>query len=257
MKTFFKNIFIWILNIIKKSFKWIFSDWKNFIIVFSVISAICLYFSYNSIREKYDNVIREKSDSITIYKNKFGEVYSQNKTYITDIKNLKESNKELYDEVKSLKDNPIVVTKYKTVTEYKEIHVKDTVTLQSEGIYRTNINYKDPYTLISGYSLINTNNMNGETHLDSIAFANNFTLNLIESKKGDLSFIVKSDNPHCKINSLNGVMLSPEDSKAIKKRYDKPWCIVVGVGPSFTIVDSKPKILPALQITFGRKIFSF
>ena len=257
MKEILKNSLFWIWDFIKKTFKWIFSDWKNLVMIAAIIAAIFLYFNYNSIREKYNNVICEYADSVTVYQNKIGELYAQNTAYITDIKNLKESNRELYDEVKSLKDNPIIVTKYETRTEYKEIHVTDKVTVSVEGVYRTNINYKDPYTSISGYSMVNTNNLLGETHFDNISFTNNFTLDLIESKKGNLSFIVKSDNPHCQINTLNGVMLSPEDSKAIKKRYDKAWCVVVGVGPSFTIVNNKFAVLPALQITVGRKILSF
>lgn len=257
MKQILKDILAWIWNILKKVFKWIFSEWNNLVMIAALIAAICLYFNYSSVRDKYNNVIREHADSVIVYQNKIGELYAQNNAYITDIKNLKESNQELYNEVNNLKEHPIIVTKYETVTEYKEIHVKDTVYVPAEGVFRTNINYKDPYTVIYGFSTINTNNMLGETFFDSISFVNTFTLDLIESKKGDLSFIVKSDNPYCKINSLNGVMLSPEDSKAIKKRYDKPWCVVVGVGPSFTIVNNKFAVLPALQITVGRKIISF
>ena len=254
MKSFFGKIWEWI----KKAFKWLFSDWKNLAIVALLVAAIILYFNFRTVNGKYQNVIRQHTDTVSVYKNKIGELYAQNTAYITDIKNLKESNLVLYEEVKNLKENPIIVTKYKTVTEYKDIVIKDTVFVNNEdSTLYMKIDYADDWTTIKGSSSVNPNTMMGETKIDSISFINNFTLDLIESKKGDLSFIVKSDNPHCQINSLTGVMLSPEDSKAIKKRFNKPWCVVVGIGPAFTVVNSKFVVRPALQITLGYKIFSF
>lgn len=248
-----EKIFGWI----KKAFMWLFSDWKNITMAVLLVMAVVFYFNYRSINNKYDNVIHEHSDTVTVYQNKIGELYAQNTAYITDIKNLKESNRELYDEVKNLKDNPIVVTKYETVTEYKDIVVRDTVYRDKNGVFSFDIDYSDDWTSIEGSSSIDTESMFGEVRFDCISFVNNFTLDLIESKKGDLSFIVKSDNPYCQINTITGVMLSPEDSKAIRKRFDKPWCIAIGIGPSFTIVDNKFAVLPALHVTVGRKIFSF
>ena len=72
-----------------------------------------------------------------------------------------------------------------------------------------------------------------------------------------LSFIAKSDNPYCQINSLNGSILSPETSSVLKKRFDKKWAVVVGVGPTLSVYDSKIVILPGLQVTIGRKLFAF
>ena len=136
MKKILNDILTLIWNFLKKAFKWTFSDWKNLVMIAALIAAICLYFNYSSVKEKYNNVIREYADSVTVYQNKIGELYAQNTAYITDIKNLKESNRELYDEVKHLKDHPIIVTKYKTVTEYKEIHVTDTVSVPAEADYQ-------------------------------------------------------------------------------------------------------------------------
>ena len=252
-----KGIIRMILGWIKKGFVWLFSDWKNITMVVLLVMATVFYFNYRSIDNKYENIIQEHNDTVTVYQNKIGELYAQNTAYITDIKNLKESNVELYNEVKNLKDHPIIVTKYETVTEYKDIVIRDTVYREKNGVFSFDLNYADDWASILGCSSIDTENMIGETRLDSISFRNNFTLDLIESKKGDLSFIVKSDNPYCQINTITGVMLSPEDSKAIRKRFDKPWCIAVGVGPSFTIVDNKFAVLPALHITIGRKLFSF
>ena len=42
--------------------------------------------------------------------NKTGEVYDAKDTYIQKISDLKKSNKELYNELKNLKENPIIIT---------------------------------------------------------------------------------------------------------------------------------------------------
>ena len=107
------------------------------------------------------------------------------------------------------------------------------------------------------YSVFNTDDLSATTNINAIKFPTTFSLDLIESKKGDLSFIVNADNPYIEINNINGAVLSPEDSKAIKKRYDKKWCVVAGVGPALTIIDNKVKFVPALQVTLGYKIFAF
>ena len=204
-----------------------------------------------------ENVVIEQQDTINLYKNKTGELYSQIGTYITDIENLKRSNTELYNEVKNLKENPIIVTKVETEIVFKEKEVKDTVILYEKDIYRISHKYQDPYAYLDMYTDFNIKDITATTFVNSIKFPSTFKLDLIESKKGDLSFIVNTDNPYIEINNVDGVVLSPEDSKAIRKRYDKKWCLVGGVGGSLTIVDNQVKVLPALQITFGYKIFAF
>jgi hypothetical protein len=98
--------------------------------------------------------------------------------------------------------------------------------------------------------------MIGESVFDTISFPNNITIDLIEKNK-QLSFIAKSDNPYCQINSLNGSVLSPEKSDVLKKRFDKKWAVVAGVGPTLTVVDGKIKLVPGVQITLGYKLFGF
>lgn len=252
-----KDICLKILEWLKDFFVKIFSDPKLFIIVALSITLFFLYFNYRSVRDDLENVVIEQQDTIQAYKNKTGELYSQIGTYITDIDNLKRSNTELYNEVKNLKENPIIVTKVETEIVFKEKEVKDTVFVYGNNIYRIGHTYQDPFAYLDMYTDFNLDNITATTHVNSIRFPSTFKLNLIESKKGDLSFIVNTDNPYIEINNIDGVMLSPEDSKAIKKRYDKKWCLVGGVGGSLTMVNNQVKVLPAIQLTFGYKIFAF
>jgi hypothetical protein len=142
------------------------------------------------------------------------------------------------------------------VTEYKDKIVKDTVTIDPSGNYTFNMNYNDPWLNLSGISTLNIETMIGTAKFNSISFPNTITVDLIE-KNNQLSFIAKSDNPYCQINSLNGSILSPETSSVLKKRFDKKWAVVVGVGPTLSVYDNKIVILPGLQVTIGRKLFAF
>ena len=245
-----------ILDWLEKIFKWIFSDWKNFIIFGLILLSVIFFFKFKHVEKELEEVQVNTSDTLTVYKNKIGELYAQQNTYVLNIKELKKTNSELAAEVKNLKDNPIIVTKIKTVTEIKEIHVKDTVTIEKDGVYSYPIKYTDQWCNIAGKSSIDTHSMIGESVFDSISFKNNITLDLIEKGK-QLSFIAKSDNPYCQINSLNGAVISPEQSSILKKRFDKKWVVVAGVGPTLTVTDGKIKVLPGLQITFGYKLFGF
>ena len=246
-----------VLSLAKNLFVKIFSDWKNILILTLAAVLLCTYFNYKRVSNDYQDMITEQVDTISSYKNKVGEMYSQIGTYISDIEKLKKINSDLYSEVKNLKDNPIIITKIETVTEIKEIHVTDTLHKYDDFMYKLPFRYSDQYAIISGECNFDTSELIGSASFDKISFPNNITLSLIESNKGQLSFIAKSDNPYCQINNMNGVVISPEDSKAIKKRFDKPWVLVLGVGGTFAVFDGKVAIYPGIQLTFGRKIFSF
>ena len=245
-----------IKNYTLKFLRWFLSDWKNFLIAILLVLFIVFYLSYKSIEHNYENIIVQKEEQLTEYKNKVGELYVQNETYITDIKNLKISNTELYDEVKNLKENPIIVTKVTTKEVIKEIKIHDTINVVGDDTYDFGFSFRDQWFGLDGSSTINTRTLVSDTYIDSLYFNNELTLDLIEKGK-EISFIVKSDNPYCQINKINGAVISPEKSKVLKKRFDDKWCVVAGVGPSVTMIDGSLKVVPAVNITIGRKVFGF
>lgn len=236
--------------------KWLLKDWRNLLMIALAIAVVVLFFKYKRMKSEYDNINIITNDSITTYKNKIGELYAERSTYITDIKTLKKTNSELAQEVKNLKDNPIVVTKIKTETKIEKILVHDTLSVDSNGVYSFPVKYNDQWCNISGKSSFSTETMIGTAELDSISFDNNITVDLIEKDK-QLAFIAKSDNPYCKINNIDGTVLSPEKSKAISKRFEKKWVVVAGIGPTVTVYESKVKVFPGIQVTIGRKLFAF
>ena len=112
MKNILQSIFNFIINFFKKfSFK----DWLLFILI---IGMIVLYMLYNHAQDQLLYNRNSYADTLTVYKNKLGEAYTAKNTYVQTVKDLKKTNAELYEEVKNLKDHPVVIVK--TKTEFKK-----------------------------------------------------------------------------------------------------------------------------------------
>lgn len=255
-----KNIGKSILNFIIKAFKWIFSNFKNFIIALLFILCIVFALNYYTTEKELDETKTElinTNDSIFVYKNKVDELYAATEIYVTDIKELKKVNEDLYKEYKNLKEHPIVIEKINTIVKLDTIYIKDKVVVDSlNQMYTANFNYKDDYCNISGATVFNLKDINANTAIYNVEFPATFTTDIIE-KSGKLYFLTKCDNPYVEINNIEGAIISPEQSKVLRKKFDKPWGVMIGVGPAVIIVDNSFKIYPALQLTVGYKIFSF
>lgn len=251
-----KGLWSWIC----KFFGWLLKDWKRLLIFVLITLIIFLIMRVNHISNEYFNYQQRAVDTLSVYQNKVGELYAANGTYIMDIKELKKTNNELYNEVKKLKDNPIVVTKTEVIYKVDSVNMNsDTVYVYVDGndtIYKNEFSKKDTWMDITGTTLFSLNNKQFTTTLNNVSFNADITTNLVERDK-KLYFISKSSNPYLQINNIEGCMLSPEDSKVIKKRFDDRWAVVIGAGPSLTVVNGQVKVLPAVQLTIGYKLISF
>jgi hypothetical protein len=234
--------------------------WKPFkwVLFFATLLALCLSISKcSSYKRQYENSYREYRDTLSVYLNKYNEAYAMNNAYITDLNTLKRENKELYDEIKSLRDNPIIVTKVKT--EY----VIDTITVTQElttdtttGDFFTNIAYADEWNSFNGRFSGNIYTGSSVFSLDQLQFNCSLTTDLIE-RDGKLYFITKSDNPYMRITDMDGFLVSPEKSKVLKKTFNRPWGVMIGAGCTATVYDGKILLLPGINLTLGYKILSF
>ena len=243
-------------KILNAIWKWITARWQNLAIVVLLILCMSTCVRYQTMKERYESQIQIVSDSMTEYRNKVGELYAERTINIASIRELKASNTELYEEVKNLKDHPIVVTKVVTETVLQPITVHDTVTIDPEGRYTFPIQYTDDWCMIRGRSSFDADLMMGEAVFDTIAFPDSLWVDLID-KDGTLAFIARSSNPYTRINNLNGAVLSPEKSKALAARFERKWVLSIGCGATATWVDNRFMVVPGLQLTFGRKILSF
>ena len=249
-----------IFDVIVKGFKWIFSSFKNFIIV--LLTILCLVGACSLYRTKKDLErtkieLVESQDTTMIYKNKIGELYAARETYIADIKELKAEKEELYKEyknLKNLKDHPIIVEKVETKTNIDSLHTKDNVAVDTpSNIFTATFNFTNKYYSIYGATALDISNKAANTSIYNIEIPATFTIDVID-KNNTLYLLAKSDNPYVRINNIEGAIVSPEQSKVFKKRFNRPWGVMIGVGLSTSVVNNTVKVYPALQLTVGYKI---
>lgn len=250
-----------ISNYIKIGAKWILSNLEKTIIIILLIVVAVLSLKYcSSERElaKTKAELIESVDTLTTYKNKLGEVYLERETYITDAKTLKHLNDSLYKEYKYLKDHPTVIVKTETVFKVDSIYVEHNPVVADtlNKIYTSDFNVLDQYYNIAGTTTFNLQKLSAQTLFNTISFPANFTTDLVE-RNNKLYFITKCDNPYVQINNIEGAVISPENSKLLNKKYNNPWVLALGLGPSVTLIDGKIKVIPAINLTLGFKIIDF
>lgn len=192
------------------------SNWKNILIL--CLSFLVIFFSFKScnlLNQLNDNYII-LSDSLTTYKNKANELYVEKQSYITDIKNLKEINDNLYKEVKKLKDNPIVVTEIKTETIIDSIEIETIKYVYIDDIIMNKYHYNDEFINIDLSTSTNIKNNKSTLYINSISMKSDIYTSLIE-KDDRLYLISRASNPYLHITDVNGGLLNIDDSKTIKK----------------------------------------
>lgn len=243
-----------------KCLKWVFKDIKNFLIVLFAILLLFAAINLSTTKKELERTkveLIESNDSIFEYKNKVGELYQAKETYIADINELKKVNEELYKEYKDLKDHPIIVEKIKTVFKIDSIYVKDSLSSDiANDVHTANFKYNDNWFNLSGATVFNIPNNTASTSIFNIEIPATFTTDVIE-KSRQLYFLTKCDNPYIQINNIEGALISPEQSKVLKERFNRPWGVMVGVGPSVILQNNTVKIYPALHVTVGYKFISF
>lgn len=248
-------------NILLKLFKWVFSKVERVIIAVLLVLLCVFAIKYKSMERDYNKLTVDyinSQDTVMTYKNKLGESYSMVQMLITDKNTLKRTNAELYTEIKNLKDNPLIVTKTEIVYKIDTLQLNtDTVYVNpSKTEYTNYFSYDDTWCNIRGHNVLNIDKNTSRTLIDSLSMSSSLYVDVIEKDKS-LMFITRADNPYLQINNIDGAVVSPENSKVLKKKFNKPWGVMIGVGPSVTVMNNTVKVYPAVQLTLGYKIISF
>ena len=228
-------------------------DW-----VLLLIAIVAIWFGISS--AYYKNMAAERklvfvTDSLENYKNKYNEEYIARNMYIQTIEELRKTNADLYDEVKSLQDNPLVVTKTKV-----DVRV-DTIYAESDAIVTDTVNqtknlywhYTEPtgYYHIAGMTGVKQDFSDFQTKITDLSVPADLTVDVIETKDGQLKVITKSSNPYIKLTDTNGVFIDPTKSKAVKSQFKaKRWNIGPMVGYGVTS-DLKFRPYIGVGITYG------
>lgn len=242
-----KKILSYIINLFKRM------TFKDFIMVILIGIIICLFCSnrYYQNETRYTKVIY--NDSIFSYKNKLKEIYTANNLYIQDIDELKKQNNDLSKEIKSLKDNPIVIIKTVTETKIDSMILRDTVVIYKDSV-KIQWSYDKSFSKNNSILMLGETNYNLITHLSQtellkFRLAADLYLDIIEKNK-QLMIIAKSNNPYLTFVDIQGAMLSPNNSKVLKQ-YFKPkrWHLGLYAGYGATVYDSK--VVLGLQVGVG------
>lgn len=195
------------------------------------ILCICFYASWRHADRRAGQVQEEYADSLSTYKNKAGEAYAAMDVLITSKKDLEKQNAELAEEVKSLKDNPIVVTE--TLIKYV---VRDTIETEVDSVkvispdlqkYSWSARDTNGWYAVSGASTVDYSSREFANSVTGVEMSTKLAVDLIEQDK-KLTVIAKSDNPYVSIAEIDGAVIDPTKSDVLKSQFrQKKW----GVGP--------------------------
>lgn len=172
------------------------------------------------------------NDSTYVYKNKYNEEYTAKNTYILEAEQLKKYNAELYKEYKSLKDNPVVITKTKVITKI------DTFTTNTNNVVYGDSTitwgweaYDDDYYSINGISVANLRNSDSiQTSVNNLEVDAKLTLNVVDNGE-QLSVVAKTDNPYVYLENMQSVIIDPTTSPTLSNYYKpKRWGFSVYFG---------------------------
>ena len=227
--------------------------WNNKLKVHVIyILIICLLVGFLSISvnrctnttEEYKHNIEALNDTIKYYQDKNGNLVATKLAFESDIKTLKLLNKDLYDQIDSMKLNPKVITQIITIGGEIEIPEKDTTFVVntdtiSKGFYKE-FNFNNKYRILEG-NVNYDGNQNLGVHITKDIM--NFDYTIAMDK--DARIYVKSTNPYIKYNEISGFTVPKQKQKrwtigpAIHGGYDpfnKNWSVSAGISLSYGFI---------------------
>ncbi len=228
--------------------------------------TLSLYICGRYYKNKSNNQIVIYEDSLYTYKNKLDSEYVAKNLYIQEIKDLKNGNKELYDEIKNLKDNPLVVTKVVTKYEIKEVATNsDSIKQTTDSLNNVwknlywSANEDNGYYSISGHTDVVSNFSKFSTTISNLTIPVKFTFDLIEGKEDkQLKIIARSNNPYVKVEDIDGAVIDPTDIKTLKKCFpQKHWHLGISVGYGIGIYNKTVIATPQIGLGLTYSFFSF
>lgn len=223
-------------------------DKSHWILIISLV-VLSFYLTRSCQTSASENTYKQNmsalNDSIRSYKAKNGQLIFEKAAFISENGSLKSLNKDLADEVKNLKDNPVVVIKTKTVI--KTDTVKVPVYSSSPGTWNSGTFTKNfDWSINQRFSEGNYRELSGdfdvsvdstyqlsvsELRINKDELGISFTTGLTENTQGLLEIFVKSDYPGFSPESLDGALIDPSKSKVLKKYFPpKRWALGLYAG---------------------------
>ena len=215
--------------------------------------------------DRMNNNIASLLDTVTVLKNKQGETLYSISTLAATKDELKTLNKELYDELKSVKSQVIYANKVIATIGKGDIphvinsDIKEIIPRKKYEIAWSNNKTYDSsnYQKLEGVTTVVIDSSGIQSHfttLNTNELGFSLSTYLVE-EKGKIRTIIKPKFPGLVINDIDGALLDPHKSEVIKGFFKpKKW----SVGPNVSIglgKDLKPQVFVGLGIQYT--IFSF
>ena len=230
-----------LLNAIKN----IWNKYKSQIILILCL-LVCIFFLIrsceNNLADKriYDNNVKALTEQIQTWETKTGDLVAEKTILEGDVKLLKQTNEELYEQVKKLKAKPKEVVYIKTEI-INELH--DTTFIVDSNYIKKYFDFSDQWRTLTGFVEYNNPNLN-LTFTKDITKAD-FTVAIKDSK-----VYITSNNPHIVYNDIQGVVLPKKEPM-----------FTISTGPSFSagygLINKNFDFYAGWSVIIGYNIKSF
>lgn len=216
----------------------------NTILMIAIIIIVLLYLKQcGSISNlKDENKISKMNqiallDSVTTYKDKTGVLVYEKSILIASKGELKDLNKELYDDIKNLKNNPKIVFKEKIIVKHDTIKIPTTVVKYPDGSIGLNWNYDSTFSSGNFQKLAGETRFRYEkdslnvlgTSINENSFGMSFITGLTKGKD-TYEIFIKSDYPGFTVTNIEGAII---DKKMISTNESS---FVIGPSIGYGIV---------------------
>lgn len=251
---------------INKMISYIKKNWKIITICILLLILIFYNISNSLLNNALDKSVLDLSkakNELVVLKNKEKELYSSVNGYIISLKDLKKENKDLYNEVKKYKSNPLVITKVVNKIELDTVYLDNNV-IKDKNTFKSNWSYNKKFTesaniKLNGYSSItidtNLNVIDNKSELYNLTINSKLFVGINE-KDNKLEIYARSDNPLFNIVSLEGNIIDPKKSEMLKKIY-KPHKISLGLNAGYGYSIGYNKLTPYIGIGLSYRLIQF
>ena len=217
---------------------------SQIILVLSLL--VCVFFLIrgceNRMADKhiYDNNVKALTEQVETWKTKAGDLVAEKTVLEGDYKLLKQTNEELYEQVKKLKAKPKEVVYVETEI-VNEVH--DTTYVVTDSSYvKKNFDFSNQWRKLSGFIEYNKPNL-GLTINQDITYAD-FTVAIKDSK-----VYVTSNNPYIQYNDIQGVVMPKTAPR---------WSLGVGLqtGVGYGFINKKPDVYVGVGVSLNYNLLT-
>ena len=213
-------------------------------ILIIIVLLMCLNFSISkcsNTSKEYKNNIEALTDTIKYYKDKNGNLVATKLGFESDINTLKILNKQLYDEIETLKLRKGNLKNIYHIEGVIDHGKNDTVYIVkndsiNRGFYRT-FNFNNDFRTLEGNISYIPDSLKFNIEKDYIKF--DYTLAMDKNNK----IYIKSDNPYVKYNEISGFTIQKE-----KKTH---WSLGPSINFGYDPINNKPAFSIGASLNYG------